>query len=385
MTLTGDWIDADETQDVCRMLEAAGHRALLVGGCVRNALMGVAVNDIDISTDARPETVIVLAEAAGMKPVPTGIEHGTVTVVCRGVPFEVTTFRKDVETDGRRAVVAFADDVESDARRRDFTVNALYVTRKGDVIDPLGGLPDIAARRIRFIDDAETRIREDYLRILRFFRFHAAYGDPAGGLDPDGLAACAALADGIDGLSKERIGAEMGKLLAARDPAPSVAAMRQAGVLAHVLPGADDRALAPLVHLEETHEIGADALRRLAALGGESPAEALRLSRKDARRLEVLRDEAAGTGTPEALGYYHGAETARDIVLLRAALFETPIPAEALAGIELGATANFPVSAEDLMPNYEGAALGKALKKLEAAWIASGFTLDRQALLALAT
>ncbi|KRS11243.1 poly(A) polymerase [Roseovarius atlanticus] len=385
MTLTGPWIDADETQDVCRMLEAAGHRALLVGGCVRNALMGVAVNDIDISTDARPETVIALAEAAGMKPVPTGIEHGTVTVVCRGVPFEVTTFRKDVETDGRRAVVAFADDMESDARRRDFTVNALYATRKGDVIDPLGGLPDIAARRIRFIDDAETRIREDYLRILRFFRFHAAYGDPDGGLDPDGLAACAALADGIDGLSKERIGAEMVKLLAVRDPAPAVAAMRQAGVLAHVLPGAGDWALAPLVHLEETHGVGVDALRRLAVLSGKSPVEALRLSRKDARRLEVLRDEAAGTQTPEALGYYHGAETARDILLLRAALLEMPIPVEALAGIELGATASFPVGAEDLMPEYEGAALGKRLQKLEAAWIASGFTLDRQALLALAT
>ncbi len=385
MTLTGDWIDAGETQDVCRMLEAAGHRALMVGGCVRNALLGVAVNDIDISTDARPETVVALAEAAGMKAVPTGIEHGTVTVVCRGVPFEVTTFRKDVETDGRRAVVAFSDDVESDARRRDFTVNALYATRKGAMIDPLGGLPDIEARRIRFIDDAETRIREDYLRILRFFRFHAAYGDPDEGLDPDGLAACAALADGIDGLSKERIGAEMGKLLAAHDPAPSVAAMRQAGVLAHVLAGADDRALAPLVHLEERHQVSPEAVRRLAVLGGENPIEALRLSRKNARRLEVLRDEAAGTKTPEALGYFHGSQTARDIVLFRAALFEMPVPRDAFAAAELGANAVFPVSAQDLMPTLQGPALGKALKTLEDAWIASGFTLDRQALLARAT
>ncbi|WP_428513807.1 CCA tRNA nucleotidyltransferase [Roseovarius sp.] len=385
MTLTGDWIDAEETQAVCRMLEAAGHRGLLVGGCVRNALMGVAVNDIDISTDARPDAVVALAEAAGMKPVPTGIEHGTVTVVCRGVPFEITTFRKDVETDGRRAVVAFADDVESDARRRDFTVNALYATRKGDVIDPLGGLPDIAARRIRFIDDAETRIREDYLRILRFFRFHAAYGDPAGGLDPDGLAACAALADGIDGLSKERIGAEMGKLLAARDPALSVAAMRQSGVLAHVLPGADDRALAPLVHLEEMHGFDADAMRRLAALGGDNPADALRLSRKDARRLENLRNEAAGPQPPEALGYHHGIGMARDLVLLRAALFELPVPRHAFAAAELGANAVFPINAQDLMPALEGPALGTALKELEDAWIASGFALDRQALLKLAT
>ncbi|MFN3210442.1 MAG: CCA tRNA nucleotidyltransferase [Roseovarius sp.] len=385
MTLTGPWIDASETQEVCRMLEAAGHRALMVGGCVRNALMGVAVNDVDISTDARPDAVIALAGAAGLKAVPTGVEHGTVTVVCRGVPFEITTFRKDVETDGRRAVVAFADDVESDARRRDFTVNALYATRRGDVIDPLGGLPDIKARRIRFIDDAETRIREDYLRILRFFRFHAAYGDPEGGLDREGLAACAALAEGMDGLPRERIGAEMTKLLAAPDPAPSVAAMRQAGVLARVLPGADDRALAPLVHLEEAHGIGADALRRLAALGGEGPADALRLSRKDARRLELLREEAGAMQTPEALGYRHGARTARDILLLRAALLEQPVSQEALAAAQTGARAEFPVSARDLMPRFSGPAVGEALKKMEAAWIDSGFALDREALLKLAT
>ncbi len=381
MKLTGDWIDARETQDVCRMLEAAGHSALMVGGCVRNALMGAPVNDIDISTDARPDAVVALAEAAGFKPVPTGIDHGTVTVVHRGLPFEITTFRKDVETDGRRAVVVFADDVESDARRRDFTVNALYARRDGTVIDPLGGLPDIMARRIRFIDDAETRIREDYLRILRFFRFHAAYGDADAGLDAEGLAACAALADGIDGLSKERIGAEMRKLLAAPDPAPSVAAMRQAGVLAHVLPGATDRALAPLIHLEDMTGTAPDACRRLAALGGEAPDTALRLSRRDARRLAILREAAAGTDLPEMLGYRHGAELAGDILLLRSALLDTHLPETALARAARGAEAEFPLCAEDLMPDLQGPALGEALKRLENDWIASGFALDRATLL----
>ena len=367
------------------MLEAAGHQALMVGGCVRNALLDVSVNDIDISTDARPEQVVEMAEAAGLKAVPTGIDHGTVTVVCRGVPFEITTFRKDIETDGRRAVVAFADDVESDAHRRDFTVNALYATRDGTVIDPLGGLPDIEARRIRFIDDAETRIREDYLRILRFFRFHAAYGDPEGGLDAEGLAACAALADGIDGLSNERIGAEMLKLLGAADPAPSVAAMRQAGVLMHALPGAEDRALAPLVHLEALHGLAPDGVRRLAVLGGESPDEVLRMSRKDARRLAVLREAASGTDAPEVLGYRHGAEAARDIAVLRAALFEMPVPRNAFDAIDHGAAQVFPLTAQDLMPELQGAELGAALKRLEADWIASGFTLDREALLGRAT
>jgi len=159
MKITGQWLAF--AGDVCAMLETAGHQALLVGGCVRNALLGVPVNDIDISTDAWPERVMELAEAAGFKGVPTGITHGTVTVVQRGRPFEITTFRKDVRTDGRRAVVAFANDVESDARRRDFTMNALYARVDGTVIDPLGGLPDLQARRVRFIDKAETRIRED--------------------------------------------------------------------------------------------------------------------------------------------------------------------------------------------------------------------------------
>jgi len=248
--VTGSWLDSEDTQAVMAVLEEAGHQALAVGGCVRNALLGVAVSDVDIATDARPERVMEIAAAAGLKAVPTGIDHGTVTVVANKVGHEVTTFRRDVETDGRRATVAYADRVEEDAHRRDFTMNALYARADGTVIDPLGGLPDLRARRVRFIDDPHDRIREDYLRILRFFRFHAWYGDPAAGLDPDGLAACAELSDGMDRLSRERIGAETRKLLAAPDPAPAVAAMAQAGVLIHVLPGANPQALPVLVHLE---------------------------------------------------------------------------------------------------------------------------------------
>ncbi|CAN0587043.1 unnamed protein product, partial [Ectocarpus sp. 12 AP-2014] len=192
-----------------------------------------------------------LARVAGLKPVPTGIDHGTVTVVADHDPFEITTFRRDVETDGRRAVVAFADTLDEDAKRRDFTMNALYARIDGTVIDPLGGLPDLRARRVRFIGDATDRIREDYLRSLRFFRFHAWYGNPDNGMDSDALAAIASHLDGLESLSRERVGAEMVKLLAARDPAPAVAAMRATGVLGRLLPGADDRALAPLIHLED--------------------------------------------------------------------------------------------------------------------------------------
>ena len=229
MRITGDWITRESTQALMKALNDAGHKALVVGGCVRNALLGVPVADVDIATDALPEEVMRIALAAKMKPVPTGIDHGTVTVVSGSIPHEVTTFRKDVETDGRRAVVAFATDVADDAHRRDLTINALYALADGTLVDPLGGLPDLKARRVRFIEDAEARIREDYLRALRFFRFHAYYGDPAVGMDPEALAAIAANLDGLDTLSRERVGAELLNLLAAPDPAPAVAAMAQTG------------------------------------------------------------------------------------------------------------------------------------------------------------
>jgi poly(A) polymerase len=234
--IVAPWLSAPATQAVCRALTAAGHQALLVGGCVRNALIGRPVADIDIATDAVPEAVMALARAAGLHAVPTGIEHGTVTVVAEHRPFEVTTFRRDVETFGRRAVVAYTREIAEDAARRDFTMNALYARPDGTVVDPLGGLPDLQARRVRFVGDARSRIAEDFLRILRFFRIHAWYGDPDGGLDPEGLAACAAHQDGLARLSRERVGAEIAKLLAAADPAPAVAAMAATGILARVLP-----------------------------------------------------------------------------------------------------------------------------------------------------
>jgi poly(A) polymerase len=375
MRIAGDWLAQPGTQALCAALEAAGHRALFVGGCVRNALMGVPVADVDIATDARPEAVTRLAEAAGLRVVPTGIDHGTVTVIAQGVPHEVTTFRRDVETDGRRAVVAFSQDVAEDAARRDFTMNALYADARGNVIDPLGGMPDLVARRLRFVGDAHQRIREDYLRILRFFRFHAHYGDPNQGMDAEALAASAELAEGVDGLSRERIGAEMHKLLAAPDPAPAVAAMAQAGVLARVLPGSDVRALAPLVHLEG--DLPPHWQRRLAALGGQEVEERFRLSRADAAVLVALRDAVGRGWSPAALGWKLGAEGARDAVLLRAALLESALPKGWQAEVARGAGSVMPLTAADLMPDLQGAALGARLKEIEARWLASDLRLTR--------
>lgn len=378
MRLTGDWLGHPGTVAVMAALEGAGGRALFVGGCVRDDLLGRRVGDIDIATDLVPDRVVEAVTAAGLRAVPTGIEHGTVTVIAAHRPHEVTTFRRDVETFGRHATVAFSTDVAEDAARRDFTMNALYADGRGQVIDPLGGLSDTKRRHVRFIGHPEDRIREDYLRILRFFRFTAVVGDPDLGLDAEGLAACAALAEGIDGLSRERIGAEMRKLLAAGDPAPAVAAMAQAGVLARVLPGADARALAPLVHLEAG--LSPDWLRRLAVIGGADVDDRLRLSRAEARDLARLRAAIGSGDAPAALGWRLGLVRGADAVLLRAAVMGQPLAPDALDEVARGAAARFPVVAADLEP-LAGKALGARLKELEAQWLAGGLRASKQELL----
>jgi poly(A) polymerase len=379
MKIEGDWLHHSGTQALCAALEQAGYQALLVGGCVRNALLDVPVSDIDIATSAVPEIVSKIAKTAGFKVVPTGIDHGTVTVIAAGKPHEVTTFRRDVSTDGRHAIVAFSNDVTDDASRRDFAMNALYADRHGQVLDPLNGLPDLQARRVRFVGDPQKRIIEDFLRILRFFRFHAQYGDPGEGLDADGLAACAALADGLAGLSRERIGAEMRKLLSAADPAPSVAAMAQSGILTRILPGADPMALAPLVHLEAG--CAPRWQRRLVVLGGADLEQALRLSRTEARDMAALAEAVRGTESPIALGWKLGAGPGADAVLARAAMQGFPPPDGWQVEVARGAAAVFPVAAADLMPALSGQALGLRLKDLQARWLDGGLRATRDELL----
>lgn len=377
MRLNAEWLRAPAAQRVCRMLTDAGHQAWFVGGCVRNALLGAPVADLDLSTDARPDVVVQLAEGAGLKAIPTGIDHGTVTIVADNTPIEVTTFRKDVATDGRRAVVAFADTMAEDALRRDFTMNALYADRDGTIADPLGGLPDLEARRFRFIEDPDRRIKEDYLRILRFFRFHAWYGDPHAGIDADGLAACAANVDGIQTLSKERIGQEMLKLLAAPDPAPAIASFAASGGLMQVLPGADNGALAVLVHIEETAGLEPDPIRRLAVIGGVDVAQNLRLSKAHAARLDVLK----GGGSAAEMAYRHGADLGLDILAIEAASLGPEIDPKQRELVEFAAQQTLPVKAQDFMPDVQGAALGDALRAAEKRWIASGFQLTKEDLL----
>ena len=390
--ITEDWIKDPATQDVCSILEEDGAQALFVGGCVRNALLGLPISDIDIATDVQPERVMELALAAGLNAVPSGIDHGTVTVISQDVPYEITTFRRDVETDGRRAVVAYSDHIEDDAMRRDFTMNALYARSDGTIQDPLGGLDDLLAKRIRFIGSGEDRIREDYLRSLRYFRFHAWYGDKEAGFDSEALKAISENLDGLKTLSRERVGSEMLKLLGAPDPAPGISAMRGTGVLQVILPGVDDVALEPLIRLEQDADAMPDSIRRLAMIASPEQAETLRLSRMQLKQLKLIRQGAMEATDAAELGYRHGFNNGRDMMLWRLASLiqpwkdwqdqKYPWTREIAEDLERGDEARscFPIRAADL-PAFSGPELGAELARLEARWIASGFILKKESLL----
>ncbi|MGE0022842.1 MAG: CCA tRNA nucleotidyltransferase [Hyphomicrobium sp.] len=387
------WLAAPGPRAVLGALEAGGFAARVVGGAVRNALLGHPVKDVDIATTAPPQEVIRLAAAAGLGAVPTGIDHGTVTVIADHQAIEVTTLRRDVETFGRHARVTFTTDWAEDAARRDFTLNALYCDDEGTVHDPVRGYPDLMARRVRFIGDAADRIREDYLRILRFFRFTAAYAE--GPPDADGLAASVALADGLDQLSAERVRAEMLRLLAARRAVETIAVMAEAGLVARVIgTGGDVALLARLVGIEGGLERDGDPLLRLAALAGGgrhlmSLGARLRLSNAESERLArlALPDPAFDPATDEAEAraflYRFGVETFRDGVLLAwAASKAAPDDAGWRARYLLPQrwrVPELPVRGADLLEAglAEGPAIGRVVRAFEDWWIAEDFPDDK--------
>jgi poly(A) polymerase len=342
----------------------------VVGGAVRDTLLGLEVADIDLATPLAPEEVVRRLEASGIRAVPTGIAHGTVTAVADGRPFEVTTLRHDVETDGRHAVVAFTDDWREDAARRDFTINALYAdSGSGRVFDYFDGLADLAVRRVRFIGDPLQRIAEDHLRILRFFRFHARFGEEP---DADGLAACAARANDLMALSRERIAAELLKLLIAPGAVAAVRLMVSHDIFAPVLPEIDlsgVERLTALAEREETAGVAPDGIRRLAALVPSDAAEAvgarLKLSNANRKRL-VAVSEGLGAEGPRALAYRVGSEVALDRLLLAG---EDPAP------IRDWQPPRLPISGGALVARglVQGPAVAAALKAVERQWIAEGF------------
>ncbi|MEL6677382.1 MAG: CCA tRNA nucleotidyltransferase [Pseudomonadota bacterium] len=375
--LSAPWLSASGLVQVFSVLEAAGHAAFAVGGCVRDTLLGLPVKDIDIATDATPDRVEDLMEGAGLRTVPTGKEHGTITVIAGGESYELTTFRRDVSTDGRRAKVAFAGTMAEDAARRDLTLNALYADARGMVHDPLGGLPDLEARRVRFIGDPTARIREDYLRILRFFRFSARFSSE---IDAEGLAAVAAEQDGLGILAAERVTQELTALLALADPGRAIAAMGQTGILSRLLPGADPTHLPAVIHLEAQAGLPPSWRRRLTTLGGSR--DGLRLSKADMAELDRQERALSEARPAAARTYLHGAEAAWTAALMEAAILATPLPPTLGDEIARGAAQTFPLRAMDLPEHLEGPAIGQALKALEAYWIKTDFAASPSALVA---
>ncbi len=384
-------------QRVMDALEAARQGcARFVGGCVRNALLGEPVADIDIATQLTPDRVEQVMRAEGIAVHPTGIEHGTLTVVADHRPFEVTTLRRDVETDGRRAVVAFTTDWSEDAQRRDFRMNALYVDREGAVHDPTGGgLDDVAARRIVFVGDPDTRIREDYLRILRFFRFQAWYAREAP--DAAGLEACGRLRAGLAGISAERIWMETKKLFAAPQPMPSLRAMEASGVLAQLFPEAKGLDLLDRLVTTAREDGGAaDPMQRMLALFWKDEAAVrevsnrLKLSNEERYRLNrAAGDQSALEGaTPaqiRAAIYRSGVQVVKDRAALALAGSGVAHWRAVLSVADNWSPPTMPLTGADLLATglATGPMVGKALKTAEEAWISSDFSLGREALLRL--
>ena len=407
--MTGD-LDREALQELLQdrrlrmLLEALngdGEETRLVGGAVRNALLGRRVKDRDCATTATPEVTIRRAEAAGYKAVPTGIEHGTITVVVEGEPFEVTTLREDVETDGRRAVVRFGRDFATDARRRDFTINALSVSPDGRLHDYAGGLQDLAARRVRFIGDAHTRIREDYLRILRFFRFHAEYGD--GELDAAGFDAAVRERAGLAGLSHERIRTELLRLVAAPRAVETVERLADCGLLALLLGGvAELGRFARVVAFEGARP---DPVRRLAALGvmtrddADRLRERLRLSNEEHRRIEAYgamvellktRTLPVDGAAMRPLVAEHGVEPLADTLRALAGEPRPDVRTDALAALhrfEVGEepVPVFPLRGRDLIAGgvEKGPRVGELMAAARRAWLAQGCPSDETSIRAL--
>ena len=395
------WLTAGVLPRLLQVLDRDGEEARVVGGAVRNALLAAPIAEIDVATTAAPEEVVRRVEAAGFKAVPTGIAHGTITAVIDKHPFEVTTLRQDVETYGRHAKVAFGRDWQADAERRDFTINALSATRDGAVYDYVGGLDDLSRRRVRFIGDANKRIAEDYLRILRFFRFHAAYGE--GHPDPAGLHACIAGRDGLDQLSRERVRMELMKLLVTPHATQTLTDMTFAGLLQRVLGTVPLLAgFENMVKVEAAVGLAADPVQRLGALATMIAEQAellwqkLRLTNAEHERLSSMAEAwrrispANGEQAARALLYRLGPEKFSDATLLAWARSPATMHDEtwrALATLPARWIAPvFPLKAADFIKRglEKGPALGAALAAAEEAWIAAGFPKDAQSLDAIA-
>ncbi|MFC5585426.1 CCA tRNA nucleotidyltransferase [Nitratireductor kimnyeongensis] len=402
-----EWLSDDRLQALLAALSMDGDEARVVGGAVRNTLLGQPVTDIDIATTTEPDETVRRARGAGFRTAPTGIDHGTVTVIAEGKAYEVTTLRADVETDGRHANVTFGRDWRSDAGRRDFTINALYARANGEIVDMVGGLQDLESQTLRFIGDADIRINEDYLRILRFFRFFAWYG--RGRPDAAGLKACARHRDGLERLSAERVWAELKKLFSAPDPSRALLWMRQTGVLTKILPESEKwgiDTIAPLIETEQTLGWRPDPLLRLAAIIPPHEPRISELGKRLRLSNAEKKDLAGWVGAPvppadlgesgfrklaynaEANGLWWRLKLALVSARARAsdddkALMEAAGYTRLIKLAQAWQKPTFPINGTDLakLGLEKGKAVGEVLSRLEEDWVASDFSLKRDALL----
>jgi poly(A) polymerase len=388
------WMAQAETQAVMNALMAGGQPARFVGGCVRDALLGLPVKDIDIATPEPPERVTELVEQAGLRAIPTGIDHGTITAICNGIPFEVTTLRRDVETFGRHARVSYTTDWQEDAARRDLTLNALYCDPDGTVFDPVGGLADLKEGRIRFVGDPRARIEEDVLRLLRFFRFYAYYG--IGAADREAVAACREMAPQIEALSVERVWKEMSRLLLAPDPATTLYLMATNGVLSYLLPEVvhSDR-LPALIKSEVATDTAPDYLRRLATIveldkdGARAVAARLKFSKADRDQFSrlcdpVVRPDPGVDPKQNRVALYRlGPELFDELILIGAArdpdqdwLSLLPLPHTSPVPL-------FCITGQDVVDFGvpSGNEIGELLEQVENWWVAGNFEADRESCL----
>lgn len=376
------WLRNPSAQKLSKLYKNFGYQVLFVGGCVRNTILKMPVTDIDLATDAQPEEIIKIAKENNIRFVPTGLAHGTITLIIDNKNYQITTFRTDFDHDGRYAKVEFTESLLLDASRRDLTINALYCNHVGEVIDPLNGLDDIKKQKIKFIGNPNERIKEDNLRILRFFRFQAIYGNKNLEIDSIALEACHNHKSKLAALSKERITSELRKILSAPNPLEVIIKMNETGVLNELFQKVSIDSLEAYLKTEEKFKININWLGRLLSLQVTQEEESLKLTRCEFKFLKQTKSAIENQIHVLEFSYYNGVENGKIYSILQNFRHNIILSKNLLNQINSLATKKFPITAKDLMPEISGKKLGEALRSLEDRWIKSNFTLSKKELLA---
>ena len=372
------WLRNPSAQKLSKLYKSFGYQVLFVGGCVRNTILKMPVTDIDLATDAQPEEIIKIAKENNIRFVPTGLAHGTITLIIDNKNYQITTFRTDFDHDGRYAKVEFTESLLLDASRRDLTINALYCNHVGEVIDPLNGLDDIKKQKIKFIGNPNERIKEDNLRILRFFRFQAIYGNKNLEIDSIALEACHNHKSKLAALSKERITSELRKILSAPNPLEVIIKMNETGVLNELFQNVSIDSLEAYLKTEEKFKININWLGRLLSLQVTQEEESLKLTRCEFKFLKQTKSAIENQIHVLEFSYYNGVENGKIYSILQNFRHNIILSKNLLNQINSLATKKFPITAKDLMPEISGKKLGEALRSLEDRWIKSNFTLSKK-------